>query len=252
MSEIEKSFAEALLKKSVAVPTELTSYSEVQPSERFNIYRNNVHVSLIDAMADKYPVVLKLVGEEFFRGLARTYIRSEPPTTPLIIDYGKSFPDFLKTFEHVQDVPYLSDVARLERLQLEAYHAADATSLGVVELATIDPEGIGGIRFQLHPSLRVMKSDFAVASIWEINISGQSMSDLVNLTSPEEVIIIRPHLDVEILKAPRCGSDFIEALGSGMTLEEANILALGCDAGFDLQLNLSGLIQYGAIVGFSS
>jgi len=251
-SDIQKSFARALLDQPGELPDDLTSYSQPAPVERFNIYRNNVHVGLIDAICAKYPVVLKLVGEEFFRGMARCYIRSNPPASPMIINYGHTFPEFLKTFEHVQDVPYLMDVARLERLRLEAYHAADAISLNVADLVLIDRDGIGELVFLLHPSARVMKSGFAVVSIWEANMADLDMLSGDALSRSEEALIIRPRLDVEILKLPRCGSDFIEALGSGMTLEDANIHALGRDREFDLQLNLSGLIQCGAIIGFSS
>ena len=136
-SDVEKSFAASLLDKDGKVPPDLTSYSSPVPQSRFNIYRNNVHVALIDMMAARFPVVLKLVGEEFFRGLARSYIRAHPPKSAMTINYGAGLPEFLRNFEHVQDVPYLADVAELEWLRMEAYNAADRKSLGGEDLAAI-------------------------------------------------------------------------------------------------------------------
>ncbi len=251
-SDMEESFARSLLDQEGVVPDGLTSYSEPVPQTRFNIYRNNVHVSLIDMMAAKFPVVLKLVGEEFFRGLARVYIRAEPPKSALTLEYGAGFPGFLEDFEHVQDVPYLADVARLEWLRLEAYNAADREPLSPEELALIDHDRLGETRFQLHPSLRTLRSDYPVMSIWEANMQDGDLSEIDMAGGGEEVLIVRPGLDVEILKMPSASCDFVRDLGSGISLHEANARALDANEGFDLQLVLSGLIRCGVFTGFSN
>ena len=250
-SDLQKQFAGSLLDASGDVPGDLTSVTQSAPKERFNIYRNNVHVSLIDALGVKYPAVHRIVGGDFFRGLARTYIRAHPPKTPLIIYYGQGFADFLEIFEHVQDLPYLPDIARLEWSRIEAYHAADMISLGAQELADIDKGRLGGTVFELHPSLRLLKSKYPVVSIWQANIDEQELSSLDTNSAREDALIIRPLLDVEVLKLPSSACDFVVALRSGINLEEANALALERDGRFDLQLVLQGLIQCGAFVGFS-
>lgn len=249
-SDLEKRFAASLLDAEGQLPDGLTSVSQPRPVERFNIYRNNVHVSLIEAMESKFPAVRTLVGDEFFRGLARTFIRQAPPRSALITHYGDGFAAYLSTFEHVQDVPYLPDVARLEWLRIEAYNAADAIPLGIDELSAIDHDRLGETCFELHPSLRLLRSKFPVMSIWQANIEGSDLSG-INLDDGEDVMVIRPGLDVEILKLPCGACDFIEGLGSGINLEDANSAALEADGRFDLQLSLSGLMQAGAIVGVS-
>ncbi len=250
-SDIEKSFAASLLDKDGRVPSDLTSYSSPVPQSRFNIYRNNVHVALIDMMAAKFPIVLKLVGEEFFRGAARVYIRANPPTSAMTINYGKGFPGFLENFEHVQDVPYLADVARLEWLRMEAYNAADRKSLGGEDLAAIDHDRLIETSFELHPSLRLLQSEYPVYSIWQANIDGVALSSVDLNSGGEDVLIIRPRLEVLVIKLASGHCDFVRALGSGIALGEANERAFESHEGFDLQLAISGLIGCGAFTGFS-
>ena len=62
-------FAAALLDPQRPCPDGLFSANGADPASRFAVYRNNVQSSLVNALADSYPVVLQLVGEEFFRAM---------------------------------------------------------------------------------------------------------------------------------------------------------------------------------------
>src|SRR4029077_20816807 len=96
---------------------------------RYNVYRNNVTVSLIDALAAIFPATQRITGVEFFRAMARFHIRDTPPRSPLLFEYGHDFPDFIARYEYAQGMPYLPDTARIERAWLDAYHAADMPPL---------------------------------------------------------------------------------------------------------------------------
>ena len=122
-------FSRALLSPEENCPQGLFSRNGADPAGRFAVYRNNVHSSLINALAAGYPVTLQLVGDEFFRAMAGVYVQGFPPTSPLINEYGSDLADFIQGFAPAASVPYLADVARLERLRVRAYHAADAQPL---------------------------------------------------------------------------------------------------------------------------
>lgn len=122
----QAAFAAALLDMQRPCPEGLLSANGADPASRYAVYRNNVQSSLINALAEGYPVVLQLVGDEFFRAMVALYVQRYPPQSPLINDYGKDFAEFIDSFEPAASVPYLADVARLERLRVQAYHAADA------------------------------------------------------------------------------------------------------------------------------
>src|SRR5215469_14454330 len=70
--------------------------------KRYNVYRNNVTVSLIDALAAVFPATLRITGVEFFRAMARFHVRATPPRSPLLFEYGHEFPEFIERYEYAR------------------------------------------------------------------------------------------------------------------------------------------------------
>jgi hypothetical protein len=79
----------------------------------------------IDALQANYPAVTRLVGEDWFRAAAAAYASTNPPRTPMLVEYGASFPDFLTSFAPAAELPYLPAVARLDRFWTECHVAPD-------------------------------------------------------------------------------------------------------------------------------
>src|SRR5271155_5981462 len=118
-------FCPALLDPQSDAPAIVAGPRHKAAVKRYNVYRNNVTVSLIDALAAIFPATQRITGVEFFRAMARFHIRETPPTSPLLFEYGRDFPSFIEHYEYTQAMPWLPDVARLERAWLDAYHAVD-------------------------------------------------------------------------------------------------------------------------------
>ncbi|HJV93235.1 MAG TPA: DNA-binding domain-containing protein, partial [Azonexus sp.] len=215
----QHAFAAALLDPDLPVPTGLTAWNGSDPAQRFRVYRNNVIVSLIDALADTFEVTQQLVGEDFFRAMARLYVYGHPPQSPLMAFYGASLPDFIETFPPAAGLPYLADVARLEYLRVVAYHAADVPGVGDEALAAAlaDQAALPTLGATLQPSLAVLVSASAVVSLWAAH---QDVLDLsaVAPETPETALILRPGLDVEVIRIPPAAGTFITALGAGSAL----------------------------------
>ena len=75
--ETQAAFASALRDPALDVPYAVGPRDHHAPLARFNVYRNNTAVSLSEAIADSYPVVHELVGDEFFAAMARAYVEPE-------------------------------------------------------------------------------------------------------------------------------------------------------------------------------
>lgn len=116
-------------------------------------------------------MVARLVGEPFFRGMARVYVAREPPRSAVLLRYGASFPDFVAGFAPAASVPYLADMASLEWAWHAAYHATDAAPLPVIELAKAVDRAADTV-LALHPSLSVVRSAHPIVSIFELNMQG--------------------------------------------------------------------------------
>jgi hypothetical protein len=247
---LQRAFADAVLDSAAAVPEPVTGKTEGMPSRRFAVYRNNVYASLIDVLAGRFPVVGRLVGEDFFRAMARAYVAQEPPRSAVLIQYGSSFPAFIASFPPAAAVPYLADMASLEWAWHAAYHAADAAPLPLADLTRVADRAEEAV-LTLHPSLAVVRSAYPIVSIFELNTQAGEVHP-TRLEGGEDALIVRPKLEVEIRRLPQGDASFVLALKQQKSLAESASLALHQEPGFDLEANLAGLIASGAIVGVAT
>jgi len=236
-------FARALSDPARPVPPQTLGREGRPDARRFAVYRNNVAVGLIGAIEARYPVARRLVGEEFFRAMARAFIAAEKPLTPVLIHYGDNFPDFVAGFDPAREIAYLPDVARLENAWVEAYHAAEAPFLTLDALAKIEPKDFGALRFSAHPAARLLRFCHPAASIWAAHQGGAEPRPPEHWRA-EDALVARPEADVRVRVLPAGGWEFANALFAGATLAEAAETSAG--EGFDPGSHLVGLIEAGA------
>ncbi|WP_176562852.1 HvfC/BufC N-terminal domain-containing protein [Paracoccus liaowanqingii] len=227
-----------------ALPPGVTATDPTDAARRFDVYRNNVAVSLSQALARRFPVILRLVGEDFFRALAREYLVADPPRTPVLAEWGTGFAGFLAGFPPLAPWPWMADVARIEVARGRAFHAADARSLDPAALAGTDP---ARLCLHLHPSLAVLRLDHPAVSIWRRHQPGAPDHPLPAL--PEIALILRdPGFDVPVEAIPPADAVLIEALAGGAPLAEAALAAQQVQPGHDPGPRLVRLMRAGTIV----
>jgi putative DNA-binding protein len=137
-----------------------------------SIYRNTVLVGLTKTLRLSYPVVLKLVGEDFFEAAALEFIRRTPPQVAYLNQYGGGFDTFLRGFPPARGLSYLPDVARLEWAVNCALHAADCEKLDLRQLECIAPDKQDRVTFKFHPSVSLLNLAYPVDAIWHAVIDG--------------------------------------------------------------------------------
>ena len=240
-------FAPPLLDPTRAAPPMVIGPNGKAAGKRYDVYRNNVTVSLVDALAAIYPAVQRITGTDFFRAMARFYVRSSPPTSPLLFEYGRDFPAFIESYEHARSLCWLADVARIERAWLDAYHAHDAAPLAPAQLAAVAPERLAELVFTPHPAARVVRSDFSAVTIFAANRDGEPIGR-IDASTPEDALITRPEFDVIVRHLPPGGAVFATCLAEGRPLGEAAASALDASPDFDLATNIAGLIEAGAFI----
>lgn len=248
IAEQQGHFARALTLQERDIPPMLCAPNGGASRKRFGIYRNNVFSSLTRCIASRFPVVARLVGEEFFHAMVRLFIESNLPSSPALIEYGADFPGFLKTFEPARSLPYLSDVARLEWLIATAYHAADAVPVGASHLARLGAAALEA-SLELHPSAALLVSHHSIFSIWETNTHDESVRSVDASSSGETVLVVRPHFDVKVVSIDTPTYAFIAALSAGHGLELAAELGGELDHRFDVGAALHMLFASGAVTG---
>lgn len=252
LSERQRQFGRALLDPETTVPAGWVGPGGQPDARRFAVYRNNVVASLIEALGDAYPAVRRLLGEEYFAALAKVFVSGHPPTSPVMLDYGAAFPAFLETFEPLCALAYLSDVARIERAWLEAYHSAEARSepletlIGTIH--SVPPERAGDLRLELHPSVRVVRSRWPALRIWHANV-GEGSTERIDLQQGgEDALLARPQVQVQVRMMSAGEAEFMQWLQAGQSLGEALQRTVQLHAGFDLGVHLTGWFREGIML----
>lgn len=238
----QDAFAAALLQPGSPAPFGVTTARGEADEARFAVYRNNVFVGLTRALAQRFPVTERLVGPEFFRGMARAYAQEHKPASPLMFAYGGDFPDFIAAFAPAASLAYLPDVARLETTWSDAYHAADALPLAPADLAAIPPERLATTRLAPHPAARLIRSGHPTGAIWAAH-QGDEVTKISDWRA-ETVLVTRPRLEVCVHVLPAHDASFAAALIGGAMLAEAASAA--DDPAFDFGEALTGLVSLGA------
>lgn len=238
-------FVSALLDPERATPAAVTGPNGKAAKKRYNVYRNNVTVSLINALAAAFPATQRITGTDFFRAMARFHVRATPPKSPLLFEYGRDFPDFVERYEYAQSMPWLADVARIERAWLDAYHAADAEPLAPQALASIAGEQLADTVLTPHPATRIVRSHFPAVTVFAAN-RREGPVGRIEATEPEDALVTRPALEVMVRHLPSGGAVFLTRLIEGEPLGVAAAAALADCPTFDLSGNIAGMLSAGA------
>ena len=212
---------------------------------RFRIYRNNVRHGLGRELATAYPVVRRLVGDAFFAATAQAFLDAHPPRTRSLALFGGDFPVFLAGFPPAASVPYLADVARLERARLECLHAADAPPLALDALARLGDD-LALARLRAHPAARLVASPHPIVDIWTAN-QAETVGPARLADAPQTALLTRPGHEVRMLCLGAGGTAFVAGLLAGERIVgAADEAARAPEPSLDLAALLAALLQAGA------
>ena len=240
-------FAAAMASRDAACPRTLAGAA----AERFRIYRNNFYHGLGEQLAQAYPAVRRLVGDRFFVAMAREYVAAHPPRTRSLVLFGRSFPGFLKSFSPAASLPYLPDVAMLERAWLEALHAPDIEPLAPGPLRQLGQELVKA-RFDAHPAARIVTSDYPIVEIWRANqgynTSAQRGIDAVG----QAALVTRPKLHVEVRTLSVAEAHFARGLFAGKDVVAAFEGTPRAGEYFDVTATFGALLTAGAFARIDS
>src|SRR5262245_8316496 len=215
LARFQDAFARALLAPCAEPPAEVAALA-AQPA--FAVYRNTVMKGCIDALQANYPAVAQLVGEAWFRAAAAVYARETLPRDPTLLRYGADFPEFLAGFEPAAGLPYLSGVARLDRMWIEAHTAPDEDALDPGVIAPLTTEAVAGTRLRPHPAARWAWFDgWPIYTIWSRN-RAESVPDADVDWRSEGALLARPHDAVTWVALDAAGVAFLDACAAGATL----------------------------------
>lgn len=200
---------------------------------RLGLYRGNLAAAWDKALSAAYPVLRRLVGEEFFAALARAYGRAHPSRDGDLNRFGDEFAAFLRTFAPVKDYPYFPDMARLEWALHRAHYAPAAAPMDAAGLAAAGQDA-DAARPRLHPACALLATEWNVAECWLAHQSADEVIFPARMEGPCWMAVTRPLWKTAVLPLDRAGHAALAVLEEGGTLGAALDAALELEPGFDI------------------
>jgi uncharacterized protein (UPF0276 family) len=241
-------FASALFDARRAAPA-LAQFKGAHAARRFDLYRGNLTATWSKTLGAAYPVLLALVGEAFFGGLAQAYGRAHPSDSGDLNRFGAHFSAFLQDFPHVADYPYLPDMARLEWALHRAHYAPAAGGVTAQQIAALAPEQVETARLRLHPACQLLAFEWAVIPLWQAHQPGSGVGFPEEMAAPCQGLVTRPRWKTQVVPLARGSHAALSVLGQGGAFGAALDAAFDIDDGFDVAGNLQHWLGHALIVG---
>jgi hypothetical protein len=215
---------------------------------RFSVYRDNFIGSLVDALAETFPVTRQLLGERFFAAAAADFIRREPPVAARLSRYGGALPAYLHGHAALRELGYVADVASLEWARVESFFACMPETVVTPEtLLDIAEEALPHLVFETVASLRIIVAPTAVLNIWRAHQQAEPQLDGIDPWQAQVVRVLCNRMQgVAAAAITPAHAVFLQALQQGADLSTAYEAAVVVAPDFDLQAALAAELTIGS------
>jgi len=192
-------------------------------AQRVDVYANMYFFRVLDVLKEEYAATHALLGEVAFHNLVTDYLLRHPPAHFSIREAGRHLPEALVGHGAVAAHPCAADLARYERALNDAFDAAAAPVLQPAALAAIPQERWPGLRFALHPSVRLLACGWPVDALRAAVDRGEAAVDpppagIQLCVWRQDLTVFHRRLDAEELAA-------LEAIERGASFAEVCLAA---------------------------
>ncbi len=180
-----------------------------------------------------------LIGEDMFTQVALDYRCETPPSSPVLADYGADFPSFLARQPWTSELPYLADVAKLDRLWLESFLAADVNKGG---------QAFGEPAIMLHSATRFGWFATPAMTIWQAHRDPNGIVEIEPEWRDERALFTRAGMAVSGHSIDEPCHRLLIACAQPTGIEECVASVAGAFPTANVPELLQGCIASGAII----
>lgn len=245
----QQDFSAALIEPDTAAPVLASLKAGPHAQHRLALYRGNLTATWDKTLSNAYPVLRRLVGDEFFSALTRVYGMAHPSDSPDLNQFGAGFAAFLAQFEHVAGYPYLPDMARLEWALHRGHYAADASGLSAAQLDAVGPAQLEQARLRLHPACVVQASRWDTAGLWQAHQGVGEVAFPPAFHDGGHYMVVRPRWRCDVLPLGAAAHAALAALAAGDTFGGALDQAFDIDEQFDVGAWLASCVEHAVFTG---
>lgn len=247
LREIQRGFTSVLFDTGAGSFAREILHDGIDGAARLGIYRNNLHEGFIKALTLEFPVIVRLVGTDYFRQLALEFLAAHPSRAGDLHHVGTALSRYLGERLSGTEYAYLCDVAALEWAWQEVLVAPDSPTLHSADLGDVAPAEYGNLKFRLHPAVRLVSSLYPILQIWKENQPGSPAEATIDLASSgDRVLVLRGAQGITLQTLAAGEFALLECFDRDFTLAAAFEAAGMTDPSFDLGAALRRFVPLGA------
>lgn len=136
--------------------------TRLEPVERLELYHRQYWFRLLDSMAEDFPTLKRLLGEETFWRLVEAYLEAVPSQSYTLRHLGSRLADFAAQHPALagKHPRHAIELARLEYAVCEVFEAADEP--------VIEPDRLAVTPLSLQPHLKLFGLTTPVDALWRL------------------------------------------------------------------------------------
>jgi len=198
--------------------------------ERWHVYAHGYLARITEAAGLEYAATRRILGDAAFASLLDRYLAVFPPRSFDLSRVGDRLASFLEFDRLSVDLPFLPELACLERAISEAFVARDAEPVTWTQLANLGAGAVAALRFALTPGVALLRSDWPLHEIWTCRFEEDDDAVSIALVGrPSNVLVYRQDARVRVDAISGAEAALVEAARIGdASLEDLEVLS---DAG---------------------
>jgi hypothetical protein len=185
-------------------------------ADRWHVYAHGYLARMVEVLGLEYAAIRRILGEEAFEALVERYLGVFPPRSFDLGRAGDRLAAFLEFDRLAVDLPFLPDLARLERTLAASFVAADGEPTSWEQLRRRSPEELLALRFGLLPGVALVRSSWPLDELWACRFEDDDDAVTIALEGrPANVLVYRRDGRVRVERIGETEASLLEAASCG-------------------------------------
>lgn len=190
-------------------------------AERLSVYSDGYLSRIHDALLEAYETINKVIGHSRFHAMTQAYAARYASKHYNLSRAGENLPVFLKSYEPLNEWPFLPQLAEFEWKVTAAFHAFDQKPFDMSALADITVEDWERSVMTFQPSMQLMKSDWPLLDIWSARKKPVEEIKIDMIGRPQSILIFRRDTELHMRLLQPAEYQLLGEIQKGVPLGEA-------------------------------
>ncbi len=152
--------------------SEIQDGGKITPEQRLEIYSHAYRSRLVEVLAEDFPVLHSMVGDDMFEEICLGYIDEHPSEHPSLRYFGQYMSAYLEKTLPYRDITPAIEMAIFEWSFNDVFDAHDEDAVTVEQVAAISPEAWTTLRIKLQSSYRMHLFKWNTPAVWSTVTEG--------------------------------------------------------------------------------